>query len=80
MVCSGVRQSFSDLPSQYRIDGGYNVRIRFDRNSSDYLFGRLARTRFVSGIALANAPLRSFLHFQSRVPNSCRHSCLGYRL
>ena len=34
------------------LSGGYNVRIRFDRNSSDYLFGCLARTRSVSGIAL----------------------------
>lgn len=56
MVCSGVRQPFSDVPSQYRLTGGYNVGIRLDRNSGDYLFGRLARTRFVSGIALAKDP------------------------
>jgi hypothetical protein len=53
---------------------GYNVGIRLDRDPSDYLFGRLARTRFVSGIGLADAPLRSFLRFQSRVPTAIRHS------
>jgi hypothetical protein len=42
-------------PEDLGIRGGYNVGIRLDRDSSDYLFGGLARTRFVSGVALANS-------------------------
>jgi hypothetical protein len=41
---------------ELELGGGYNAWIRLDRDSSDYLLGRLARTRFVSGSASANAP------------------------
>jgi hypothetical protein len=45
-------------PEDLGIRGGYNVGIRLDRDSSDYLFGRLACTRFVGGIAAAKtAPI-----------------------
>ena len=35
-------------PRIFGFRGGYNVGIRLDRDSGDYLFGRLARTCFVS--------------------------------
>ena len=48
---SVVQTVLSDSESEEQLGGGYNAWIRLGRDSSDYLFGRLARTRFVSGIA-----------------------------
>jgi hypothetical protein len=45
------RGRWCKLSEELELSGGYNAWIRLARDSSDYLFGRLARTRFVSGIA-----------------------------